>query len=705
MADNDRVKELAAHMEKLVDLLELRDTEQGKRMERLETTLEVLARNMVTNPTATEKMKLTVTPASPVAAASPLQHGDSSTGGQMQWQNPAPAPAQYQPFQTKNVKIDFPRFDGTEPSDWIFKAEQFFEYYATSDDQRMTIASVHMDGTVVPWFQMMRKKNEIPTWAALTKEMELEFGPSRYEAPRAKLFKLSQTTTVIEYHRKFIVLANRAEGLSDDAVMDCFISGLKPEIRRDVLAQSPGTLSSAVALAKLYDEKGGWGMVQNRQRPHAVGFTPTVPLLMGPTTSTNTKPTARTGLPPLLPTPKTAPLAPVKRLSAAEMQLRREKGLCYTCDEKFSLTHKCPNKHFYVLQIDETEPEITEIETTEVTEENADEPTEHHFSFNSLSGDMAVGTIRFTGSISGQPVQILLDGGSSDNFIQPRLVKSLRIPAEPTSPFKVLVGNGSYLQGDSRVHDLGLEIQGNQVQVSAHVLPVTGADIVLGATWLATLGPHIADYRAGTIKFYHQDHFVTLCGDKRIKAQEAQFHHLKRIKATNSIAELFALHWATEVGPGESTLSLPDSLPMDLRSLLQAHSKVFNSPRGLPPQRAFDHRIPIPKNVPPVKVRPYRYPFIKKYAIEQLVQQMLDEGIIIPSSSPFSAPVILVNKKDGTWRFCTDYRALNAVTIKDSFPIPIVDELLDELHGGGLLLEARSTIGVSPNLGASGGQT
>ena len=108
---------------------------------------------------------------------------------------------------------------------------------------------------------------------------------------------------------------------------------------------------------------------------------------------------------------------------------------------------------------------------------------------------------------------------------------------------------------------------------------------------------------------------------------------------------------------------------------------MFETPKGIPPIHDHDHDIHlIPGSVPP-NIQPYRYPYVQKSEIECMIVEMLEPGIIQPSQSSLSAPIVLVHKKDGSWRMCSDYRELNKLTIKDKFPIPVIDELLDELHG------------------------
>lgn len=79
--------------------------------------------------------------------------------------------------------------------------------------------------------------------------------------------------------------------------------------------------------------------------------------------------------------------------------------------------------------------------------------------------------------------------------------------------------------------------------------------------------------------------------------------------------------------------------------------------------------------------RPYKYPHFHKYEIETIICEMLAVGLVQPSCSAYSSHVLLVKRKDGSWCLYVDYRALNAVTIKDCFPIPVIDELFDELYG------------------------
>jgi hypothetical protein len=76
---------------------------------------------------------------------------------------------------------------------------------------------------------------------------------------------------------------------------------------------------------------------------------------------------------------------------------------------------------------------------------------------------------------------------------------------------------------------------------------------------------------------------------------------------------------------------------------------------------------------------------------------MLQSGIVVPSLSPFASPVLLVKKKDGSWRFCIDYRKLNVQTIKNKIPMHVIDEFLDEIAGAIFFHQARLEFRLSSN--------
>ncbi|MCH94634.1 transposon Ty3-I gag-pol polyprotein, partial [Trifolium medium] len=262
-----------------------------------------------------------------------------------------------QPFHTRNVRLEFPRFNGTDVLAWIFKANQFFDYYRTSDPERLTIAAVHLDHAVVPWFQMIQRETPFSSWQEFTHALELEYGPSEFERPRTALFKLAQTA-----HQ-------------NPSPLSCF--------------KSPNT-----------------------QHP--------------------------------LPTPiHKFPRIHIKSTSASQFH----SSPTYT-DKSLADAHPFSQK--YQSDGDATpSPTSPDSETTLATSEPQSPPsdTPHseldlHLSLNALNGSRKLGTLRFTGSIAGTPIQILVDGGSSDNFFQPRLAHFLQLPVEPAPGFNVLVGNG-----------------------------------------------------------------------------------------------------------------------------------------------------------------------------------------------------------------------------------------------------------------------
>ncbi|KAM7284945.1 retrovirus-related Pol polyprotein from transposon 17.6 [Ixodes scapularis] len=125
---------------------------------------------------------------------------------------------------------------------------------------------------------------------------------------------------------------------------------------------------------------------------------------------------------------------------------------------------------------------------------------------------------------------------------------------------------------------------------------------------------------------------------------------------------------------------LPASKRRQLVDLLAEYSDCFSTSSKVRQTPMAKHRIITDDDALPVHQSPYRVSLKERKVIQDQVQEMLDDDIIQPSRSPWASPVVLVKKKDGTLRFCVDYRRLNAVTKKDVYPLPRIDDTLDRLR-------------------------
>ena len=327
------------------------------------------------------------------------------------------------------------------------------------------------------------------------------------------------------------------------------------------------------------------------------------------------------------------------------MAERRQQGLCYNCDEQYTRGHKCPR--LFYLEVTDAEEDDTE----ESTEQQQHEEQPPLISLHAIAGMTTNDTMRVRVKIGEHEFTTLLDSGSTSNFINRDMAHQIGLHFHDSPGASVIVANGDRVECQGLARDVATRIGSDFFSVECYAINLDCFDMVLGIAFLKHLGPILWDFDELCMSFWHRGHRVTWRG---IGSPQ------------RPVSRLYSI-------------TQPEHPLLD--QLLESFDDVFQPPSGLPPQRSCDHHIHLLPNIVPVAVRPYRYPHLQKDELEAQCKTMLEQGIIRPSTSPFSAPVLLVKKQDGTWHFCVDYRALNDKTIKDKFPIPVVEELIDELHG------------------------
>ena len=449
----------------------------------------------------------------------------------------------------------------------------------------------------------------------------------------------------------FQARAAHAGRLSPGQKAKLFTGGLPDHIRVDVELHDPQDLQRAMHLARAYERRNAPAplALPAPQRRRSTGVPATFPA-----SASSSSPT---------PAAAAAVQRPFKRLSPEEMADRRKQGLCYNCDEPYIRGHKCARLFFleaadYIVEEpDDTDEDGPAASGTSLPPFDPDAPM---ISLSAITGIRAPSTMQLQVRIGAHHLTALLDSGSTHNFISTEAAGRVGVPLQDSRGAHVVVANGDRVECRGLARGVPLQIGAESFRVDMYAIPVHGCDIVLGIAWLRTLGPILCDFEQRRMAFHLKGRRVVWAG---VAASGTS--------PRPSSDPLLANNLFTDLGSEQDLLE----------RFLATYDDVFAAPTGLPPARACDHRIHLKTATEPVAVRPYRYPQLQKDELETQCEAMMQQGIIRPSTSPFSAPVLLVKKQDSSWRFCVDYRALNAATVKDKFPIPVVEELLDELNG------------------------
>lgn len=348
--------------------------------------------------------------------------------------------------------------------------------------------------------------------------------------------------------------------------------------------------------------------------------------------------------------------------------------------------------------------------------------------------------IKLSGFIGPHPAVILVDCGASGNFVSSSFVRQHQLSVTKVTDAPIVtLANGISKQSAGTVTAMPIRIGSYSDPIDFVSTDLQGYDAILGMPWLFRYNPRV-DWRGQTLSFNDRfggshtlrrtatspapivvpsrtsskiNHSVAfnLISANRLKKEQnegrietaflifsSNYHSVstrtntptRSSPVTDTGSTWSKIHQAYSRGQSVSANSISSAININGSSVAVASTRLLNQfkdvfpeelPPGLPPSREVDHRIELlPGSVPPSRPT-YRLSASELIELKKQLEELTKAGFIQPSKSPFGAPILFVKKKDGTMRMCIDYRALNNITIKNSYPLPRVDELFDRLQG------------------------
>ncbi|KAL0445949.1 UNVERIFIED_CONTAM: Transposon Ty3-I Gag-Pol polyprotein [Sesamum latifolium] len=274
------------------------------------------------------------------------------------------------------------------------------------------------------------------------------------------------------------------------------------------------------------------------------------------------------------------------------------------------------------------------ISTTSTGQSSQPQPQARVYAITKEQAPTAPEVITSSFSICSSNAHVLIDPGSTCSFMSHDFASRVHASIEPLGhDLCVSMPAGGVILANRVVRSCPVVVEGDTLYADLVVINLREFDVILGMDWLAS------------------NHAVMDCqtkgGCRNQWANEDSYSgRKKKVPVVREFPDVF-----------------PEELP------------------GLPPHREVDFEIETIPGAAPISIAPYRMAPSELKELKKQLEELLDKGFIRPSISPWGAPVLFVKKKDGSMRLCIDYRQLNRITIKNKYPLPRIDDLLDQLKG------------------------
>nr|CAH66282.1 OSIGBa0116O04.4 [Oryza sativa] len=579
--------------------------------------------------------------------------------GNNQNQNPPPPP--------QNKLADFlrvrpPTFSSTtnpvEAGDWLHAVEKKLDLIQCTEQEKVSFASHQLHGPAAEWwdhFRQGRAGGEPITWQEFIAAFKKTHIPTGVVALKKREFRaLNQgSRSVTEYLHDFNRLARYApeDVRTDEERQEKFLEGLNDELSYTLMSTEFRDFQQLVDKAIRQEDK--YNRMEQKKR-RAAQFKAQQ--------GSNQRPRLVTG--PQVPSYPQGGSSSVVRsqrqfynnntgnrgndnrnvvvrpaaTSTQNQPVRKEQGskpvICFNCGDPGHYADKCPKPR-----------RVKNASAPNNSNVPAPKARVNHVAAAEAQNapDVVLGTF----PVNSIPATVLFDSGATHSFLSKSFASKHGM--EVVSLGRPLLVNtpGNQVFSTQYCPSVTIEIEEVLFPSSLILLESKDLDVILGMDWLSR--------HRGVID----------CANRKVTL-------------TNSNGETVSFFASSPKSHGV----VLNQVALQEIPIVQDYPDVFPEDLpGMPPKRDIEFRIDLVPGTNPIHKRPYRMAANELAEVKKQVDDLLQKGYIRPSTSPWGAPVIFVEKKDHTQRMCVDYRALNEVTIKNKYPLPRIDDLFDQLKG------------------------